>query len=92
MLVDEMHDRRTDRARGVIPSVCLAQMSLAWSRESASSRRAPSVHTKNSIRPTSYIIWRGKVMDLARPYHHRLAIEARVRAEIEDCVSGQVSK
>ena len=45
--------------------------------------RAP-VHTKNSIRPEDYIIWRGKVMDLNR-------FEDR-RPAMQDRFIGQVSK
>ncbi len=49
------------------------------------------VHTKNSVRPTNYIIWRGKVMDLARLDDRRPAIESRVRSMTQDSFVGQVS-
>ncbi len=50
------------------------------------------VHTKNSIRPTESMIWRGKVMDLTRCVDRKLPIKARVRTAIELGYIGQVSK
>ena len=50
------------------------------------------VKTKNIIRPTDYVIWRGEVIDLNRFADRRPALEGRVRAARKVGFIGQVSK